>query len=57
VLERIAAGALMPVLGDDTIAPRGDIYAVYPSKKYLSKKTQVLLRFLKAKFERLDEKA
>lgn len=47
----------MPVLDNDTIAPRGNIYAVYPSKKYLSKKTQVLLRFLKAKFERLDEKA
>ncbi len=43
-------GLLVPILTEYTVQPKGDIYAVYPSKKYLSKKTQILLQFLKEKF-------
>lgn len=50
VAKSAKRNTLVPVLSDYTVRPKGDIYAVYPSRKYLSKKIEVLVQFLKEKF-------
>ena len=47
----INSGELVCLLDDYELLPKRDIYVVYPSKKYLSKKAQRLLNFIKEKSE------
>lgn len=49
----INSGELVSLLDDYELLPKRDIYVVYPSKKYLSKKAQRLLNFIKEKSELL----
>ncbi|MGK0291135.1 MAG: DNA-binding transcriptional LysR family regulator [bacterium] len=51
----IKKGKLVSLLNNYEIMHKRDIYAVYPSKKFLSKKTQVLLDFIKQKSKRYSE--
>jgi len=48
-MPKIKAGTLVSLLDEYELIPNRDIYAVYPSNKFLSKKTQVLLDFIKQK--------
>lgn len=51
VAPMIKSGELVTMLNDYEVLPKRDIYIVYPSKKYLSKKAQQLLNFIKQKSE------
>ena len=53
VAPMINSGELVSILDDYELLPKRDIYVVYPSKKYLSKKAQRLLNFIKEKSELL----
>ena len=51
--EFVKKGQLIKLLPDYQVETPGPIYGVYPSKKYLSQKTQALLHFLEMKFSQL----
>ncbi len=53
VAPMISSGELISLLDDYELLPKSDIYVVYPSKKYLSKKARRLLNFIREKSELL----
>lgn len=51
--ELVKEGKLINLLPEYQVEPPGPVYAVYPSKQFLPRKTQLLLRFLEDKFASL----
>lgn len=51
--ELVKQGKLVKLLPEYQAEPPGPIYAVYPSKQFLPRKTQLLIRFLAEKFAAL----
>ncbi|GAK86357.1 hypothetical protein JCM19238_3947 [Vibrio ponticus] len=51
--EFVKQAKLIKLLPEYKVEPPGPVYAVYPSKQFLPRKTQLLLRFLEEKFAAL----
>ncbi|WP_244204696.1 LysR family transcriptional regulator [Vibrio rhodolitus] len=51
--EFVRQAKLIKLLPEYKVEPPGPVYAVYPSKQFLPRKTQLLLRFLEEKFAAL----
>jgi DNA-binding transcriptional LysR family regulator len=56
IRKQISSGALMTLLDNYQISKAREIYAVYPSRKYLSQKTLRFLEYIKIKASEIDKR-
>jgi len=56
IREQLESGILLELLPEYELMNRKVVYAVYPSKRYLPKKTQLLIKYIKEKSHLLNRK-